>query len=654
MNYLAPIHTEKTRCEDCYKCVRNCPVKAIKVEGSCATIIAEACILCGNCVSVCPNSAKRVRDDLHRARQLIASRDKVIVSLAPSYVAAFADLKPAQVVAALRKLGFAGVSETALGAQQVSAHCAQLLSERPGQVLISSACPTVVLYLQRHDAEQAKFITPLLSPLLAHCKLLRQVYGDGVGIVFIGPCIAKKFEADKYPQLLDVALTFDDLRRWLEEARIHPSQLKPTPEDRFVPEAATDGAIYPVDGGMIAGIRADCRVNDCAFMSFSGISAIEKALEGIEHLPLERGLMLELLACEGGCINGPAMGGRGATAAKRYRVLRNGYYDPIAIPRQPGYAIDADWSPTPVQRAEYPEARLREVLTTVGKYSIDDELNCGGCGYDSCRDFAVATLEGKAERAMCVTYMRQLAHKKADALIQKMPSAVVIVNAGMKVVECNGSFAALCGGRGPGLSTSSLGGEGRGEGSAGAGGVMETSRVSAPKTPHPNPLPQGERGPEVRALEGRELASLVPFHRLFAGVLKTGEDIVDRDLRYRDTILHLSIFSIEKHALVGGIIQDITKPAVQKEQVIRKAREVIQKNLATVQKIAYLLGENAAESEITLNSIIESFTPAGIEDAARSDAAAQPTNPTTQDVSTDRTKLGKPASKDDWRDHYRR
>jgi hypothetical protein len=203
----------------------------------------------------------------------------------------------------------------------------------------------------------------------------------------------------------------------------------------------------------------------------------------------------------------------------------------------------------------------------VGKLSPDDELNCGGCGYDSCREFGIALIGQKAERAMCVTYMRQLAFKKANALIQKMPSAVVIVNDAMRVIEFNAAFVNLF----------------------------------APE--------KNANGNGAVSIEGIALAEVMPFASLFHNVLKSGEDILDRDLRFQNTILHATIFSIEKNCLVGGIIQDITKPAVRKEQVIRKAREVIQKQLATTQQIAYLLGENAAESEIALNSIIDSFSP---------------------------------------------
>ena len=574
MNFLNPIYTEKRECQDCYKCVRHCPVKAIKVESGYASVVPELCILCGHCVEVCPNSAKRVRDDLPQARQLLALKPRVLVSLAPSYVSEFPELAPGQLIRTFKRLGFFGVSETALGAQQVSAQAAAALAEGRGRVLYSSACPTVVSYLQKHRPADSQFLTGLLSPLLTHCKMLRQSFGPDIGLVFVGPCIAKKLEAAQHPTLLDVALTFDDLRRWLAQEKLAPETLAPEAGDEFVPEASAEGAWYPVDGGMIAGMKSLCAVNDCSFMAFSGINAIQKAIEGLGSQPADGSLFLELLACEGGCVNGPRAAKRHGTAAKRRRVLRSVQALVPALPRQSSLDIQSVFAVAAQPLLKFPEAQVREALRGVGKLTRDDELDCGGCGYNSCREFAGALIQQKAERAMCVTYMRKLALKKANALIQKMPSAVVIINDAMRIIEYNAAFA-----------------------------TMFACNVAPAGSP-----------PAATSLEGVMLSEVMPFANLFHAVLKNGEDILDRDLRYQKTILHAGIFTIEKHCVVGGILQDITEPAVRKAEVIRKAQEVIARSLHTTQTIACLLGESAAETEITLNSIIESFSPAKLED----------------------------------------
>ncbi len=571
MDRLPPIYTEKHECQDCYKCVRQCPVKAIKVQDAYATIVAEMCVFCGHCVSICPNAAKHVRNDLPRARQLVKLPTKVFVSLAPSWMTEFADIPEPQLIAALKRLGFAGVSETALGAQQVSAHVAQALGAHPEKMLLSSACPTVVAYIQKHRPHLAASVTELMSPLLAHCRMLRRQYGESIRIVFIGPCIAKKIEADENPDLLDIVLTFEDLRSWMAAERIDPRSLEPDVEDVFMPQRAEEGMLYPVDGGMIAGIQAHCAVDNAAFMSFSGLAAVERALAGLEERTTADGLFLELLACEGGCINGPKVSTAGNTVIKRHRVLANARFpEKQVVPRLVEIDIHRSVVPQLFNQAPATETQISEVLRSIGKRSIEDELNCGGCGYDSCRDFGKALLAERAERAMCVSWMRQLAFKKANVLIHKIPSAVVIVDDRLSILECNEAFVGIVNPLHPAFSPSEL--------------------------------------------EGRSLDAVLPFTNLFASVLKNNIDIIDRDIRFHDTILHLSIFTIDPHAVVGAILQDITRPAVQKEQVIKRAREVIQKNLATVQKIAYLLGENAAESEVTLNSIIESFSPAKIDE----------------------------------------
>jgi PAS domain-containing protein len=211
------------------------------------------------------------------------------------------------------------------------------------------------------------------------------------------------------------------------------------------------------------------------------------------------------------------------------------------------------------------------VLRGVGKHSRADELNCGGCGYDSCRAFAEAFLMGRAERRMCSTFMRKLAEKKTHALMQKMPSAVVIVDDQLRILEYNPNFARF---------------------------FLEAG---------------GEEG-DAAKLERPLLDTVVPFYNLFETALRTGEDVLGKEIRFRGSVYSVTVFTVEKHALVGGIFRDVTQPSVEKEQIIERARQVIQKNLHTVQQIAYLIGENAAESEIALNSIVESFTPEDLEE----------------------------------------
>ena len=564
MDLLQPVYTEIAECQDCYKCLRECKVKAICIQDGHARIIPEACIQCGHCVRICPVNAKKVRNDLERVRLLLKLKEKTFVSLAPSYVAEFPEYSGQQIIAALRALGFAGVSHTALGAQEVSAAVSKEINNKPG-LYLSSACPVITDMVQKYYPELKDNITDIYSPLLAHSKMLRREYGDDIGIVFIGPCIAKKNESDANKDLLNAAITFNALRQWWQAEGIDPAKMDLTSEEEFIPRAASEGAIYPVDGGMIAGIKADCAVSNTDYMTFSGLKAVMHALAGLEEQKYDRSVFVELLACEGGCVNGPGSASCEGTVTKRRKILDSVEIKNEEIPRKPTIDIHCSYCTSPIIETQFTEDDIRRALAMIGKTSIRDELNCGGCGYDSCRAFAKALLADKAEKNMCVGYMRKLADKKVDALISTMPSGVVIVDRDLCVVESNKKFAELLG-----------------------------EEIVAVFEMCPG-------------LTGAKLEKIVPFYDGFKTVFERELEKLQKTIKHDGKVLDITIFTVEPKMLVGAIVKDVTEPAIQKEEILEKAQEVIDKNLETVQKIAFLLGENAAESEVILDSIKNMF-----------------------------------------------
>ena len=572
MNFLYPIYTEQTECQDCYKCIRQCPVKAIRVENGHAMVVSELCIMCGNCVINCSAKAKHVRDDIPKARQLMQLKKRVIISLAPSFASEFSEFTPQQIVAALKRLGFWGVSETALGADFVSAHLSETfkneINKKDGQKLfLSSACPSVVEFIKQYMESYAPYITDCASPLLAHARYLKKIYGDDIGIIFIGPCIAKKGEADSFPEI-DAAVTFENLRKWLDHEGITPYNCIPKEDDRFIPQKAAQGALYPIDGGMISSVNN--YGNPIRSMSVSGIGQIKEALEGLDIESLTEPLFIELLACKGGCINGPVTKRKSAAAIRHVQLMQ--YADKVEktlpeaiLENKP--AIQGTLPINAIPKAEHSEEEIRDALRTVGKYTAADEVNCASCGYDTCRAFAEAMLDNRAEKTMCVSYMRKLAQKKANGLIKAIPGGVVIADKDLKIVECNENFARLLG-----------------------SDVLEMYEIKP-------------------GMEGADLDKLAGFARFFSDVISTnGPDVIERDVREGKKIFHVSVFAIEKESIAGGVIEDVTAPEVQKHRIISQAKKVIDKNLSVVQQIAFLLGENAAESEAILNSIIESFS----------------------------------------------
>lgn len=594
MNYQSPIFTEKIQCQDCYKCIRECPVKAIRVENGHAMVVSDLCVFCGHCVTVCPAGAKRVRDDLARAAQLLKLKERVIVSLAPSFAAEFSGIAPEQLVDAIMKLGFFGVSETAIGADLVSAQVAESLTkntdsssaqENDGKKLfLSSACPVAVEYIKLYMPEMAPYITDCASPLLAHARFLKKKYGPDIGVVFIGPCIAKKRESDTW-SIIDCAISFKDLRVWLNREGIKlPAKVDASTNrdmvsstgvrlresiDRktgFIPFNAAKGALFPVDGGMIAAVKKYSGTDGIHMMAVSGLDEIEHALRGLDVGKLSVPLFIELLSCPGGCINGPLASPLGPTAIRRINLLSYAKQasDILNETRPEMHGTISVSSPV---RIIHSDEEIRNGLRLVGKYTVDDELNCGSCGYDTCRSFVSAMLENRAEKIMCVSYMRKLAQKKANGLIRSIPSGVVICDSNLKIIECNENFARLMG---------------------------------------PDLILMFEAKP---GMEGADLEKITSMSQFFCDVMQDdGPDVVEHEIREGKKIFHATIFSIEKGESSCGVIQDVTAPQIQKDRVIKQTRRVINKNLAVVQKIAFLLGENAAETEATLNSIIESFT----------------------------------------------
>lgn len=568
MDIFKPVYTAENDCQDCYKCIRECTLKAIKVVNNSAQILHQDCIYCGRCTQICPVNAKKVRDDVKKVKKLLRLNKKVIVSLAPSFTTEFPNLSDAQLISTLKELGFADVSETALGAQEVSSCVSSFLDQQEKGIFISSACPSVVEMVCKHYPQFKNNITPFLSPLLTHAKYLKQHYGPDIHVVFIGPCIAKKAESDDFPDLLDASLTFSDLKNWLEEENLDPYLFADNSEtDHFIPSKAGKGILYPIDGGMIMGVKSNTSATDATFMTFSGISNIQYVLTDLERYQNKGKIFLEFLACEGGCVNGPGTEKTYSTAIKRMEVINRTDIE-NTCDLHIDFSLERNFDHiTALDKYEHSESAIKEALTMIGKYSEKDEINCGGCGYNSCREFAKAYLEERSEPNMCVSYMRKIAQDKSSALLRKIPSGVVIVNEELKVIEANESFARILG--------------------------EELEQVY-------DAMP---------GLVDADLQKIVPFYKLFSSALKTGVDNIERDLRYDKKMLHISVFTIQKHKIVGAIVRDMSQPYIQREEVIARAQSVNQKNLETVQKIAYLLGENASETEEMLNSIVEFYTP---------------------------------------------
>ena len=564
MNNLYPIYTLQNECVDCYKCVRECSMKAIKIENGHASVIPERCIACGHCVTICPSHAKQIRNDITKARAVLTAKEQVYVSLAPSW-AGFFDCDEKTIITALKKLGFSGISETAIGAQEVSIAVKKILEKRENKVHISSACPAIVDYVRIYMPEFAHCITPVASPALTHAKFLKKTYGENIGVIFIGPCIAKKNESDHNPELIDVSLTFKELMEWFAQENIDLNTIEVEENAVFVPEKAYEGAYYPIEGGMNKTLRLSGCAKDIQLVSVSSVNTFRASLENMDLNKIDRPIFVEALACDGGCANGPAKISAKAGVLTMSDILRHIKLRDT-VPSEPDVVVEKVYEERPIKRPKHTVEEIMAAMASIGKHSIEDELNCGGCGYDTCRQLAEALLNGDAEPSMCVSYMRKLAIRKASAMLRCMPSAIVMTDANLNIIEANEAFVKMF-----------------------ASDLYEIFKSR----------PEG--------LSGSALDRIIPFANLFTHTLKTGKDIHKERYPVDGKLYDITIFGIEPNKIAGAVITDVTKSEMKREQIAKKAHEVIAKNVATVQNIACLLGEHMVDTELLLSQIAEGY-----------------------------------------------
>lgn len=574
-----PIYTQINNCRDCYRCVRHCPVKAIRIKDAHAVIIQERCTFCGTCVNECPNSVKTIRNDVDKVTMAFLSKRKVIVSLAPSYVAEFKGYED-NFVRALYRLGFHAVSETAIGATLVSQALDLYYREHGSVPFISTACPSVVELVRKYFPEDVDHLAPVPSPLQTHSAYLRKLYGNDIVIVFIGPCIAKKVEADDHPGYPDIALTFREVREWLEEENIDLANMDTGIAVDFVPMKAGKAAAYPIENGQIETSKIwENRFIEQEALSVSGITRVMSSLQGTHSDDF-----LEALNCDGGCINGPGTSHNDSATIRKKAVamhVLSRLNDPDVFEGDEEFAREVMEKGYGILGAEAPSAEglgpsphtedeITAALRSLGKTRPEDELNCGGCGYPSCRDMARALLDGLAETEMCVTKMRKDAESKVDILLSTIPHGVVIVDNELNIADCNKRFIDIF--------------EDYPEGFLDADGL--------------------------RSFRGTPVSVFVPFAEKFREQFFMSKPSQYR-FRHEGKVMRVTFFLVESKLLLGAMFEDITTPSVRREAVIEKAEEVIMNSMKTVQQIASLLGDNAAETEIVLNSIIEEFNVHG-------------------------------------------
>ena len=547
---------KKSNCKNCYKCIRNCPVKAIRFSGDQAHIIADECILCGRCFVVCPQNAKEIVSEVEKVKVMIQSGEPVIASMAPSFIANYDGVGIDAMREGLQKLGFADVEETAIGATMVKTDYERLVHEKQKPVIISSACASVNLLIQKHYPELIKYLADTLSPMQAHCHDIKRRNPEAK-TVFIGPCVAKKDEAQRYPGIVDAALTFEELTEWLAKENI---QLEKKMDSN--PESLA--RIFPTVAGILRTMKD--RNPEYEYVAVDGIENCIAALEDVSAGHVNNCFM-EMSACKGSCVNGPVM--------EKYHPWF--ITDYLAVTR---YAGDKDF---PVEQPEISELsrrydilegmkdmpterKIQEILSKMGKKKPSDELNCGTCGYDTCREKAIAIYQGKAEIEMCLPYLKEKAENFSNIIFDNMPNGLLVLNERLEIQQINPAACRIMNIRRP---SDVLG--------------SQVVTLLDPK-------------PFLDALESRksvfQCAYLAEYDRYV-------EEQVLYDQSYRMLFCMLEDVSDEA--------AEREKKAEMRRQTTEVADKVVEKQMRIVQDIASLLGETAAETKIALTNLKESM-----------------------------------------------
>ncbi|MBC7257661.1 MAG: 4Fe-4S binding protein [Chloroflexi bacterium] len=557
------VSTNVARCRDCYRCVRTCPVKAVRVQSGQAQVVAELCIVCGSCVRACPQGAKSVRDDRPAVREALAAGRTLVASVAPSAPAYFGIQSFAQMEQALRALGFSAAHETAFGAEMVGHAHREVMEAEPSRwPVITSSCPVVVNLIEIYYPDLIPHLAPVVSPMIAHGRWLRQRYGEEAFLVFIGPCFAKKGEIreEAVEGVIDAALTYEELSEWLQSDAV----AMPAPPDLHEHVPRANARVFPVEGGLVGTANLDTDILASEIVTTSGLSACEDVLQSIRAGTL-RASLVELMACEGGCINGPGMGKDIGVYQARQRVLE------YAARRQPQpLPSRSEWPPLTrtyrdksVPLPDFTEEQIREVLHRVDKYTPEDELNCGACGYPTCRDKAIATLRGLAEATMCIPYTRKRAESLRQVIMAVTQDPVITVDTRLHIQDMSPSAEAML-------------------------------RCSLPQVMG---HPLDEVAPPV-VLQG------------FESVRRTGQPIIRQRLALNGLIVEQTIVAVKDQNLIVGILRDVTEHEQQRaqlerirEETLQRTQEVVIKQMRVAHEIAQLLGETTADAKIMLSRL---------------------------------------------------
>lgn len=548
---------KKSNCKNCYKCIRFCPVKSIRFSGNQAYIIGNECILCGHCFVVCPQDAKQIVDETEKVRVLLQSGAPVYVSLAPSFIANYEGVGIGSMRTALKKLGFCDAEETAVGATIVKNEYERMIDEQESDVIISSCCHSVNLLIQKYFPKELPYLANVLSPMQAHCMDIKKRVPEAK-TVFIGPCVAKKDEAQYYEGIVDAVLTFDELTKWLKDEGV---ELTPETDSNENSRAR----FFPTTGGILKTMKQDNP--DYTYMAIDGVENCIQALKDIENGKVHK-CFIEMSACSGSCVGGPVMEKFHRSPVKDYMAVSDfaGKND-FKVEQPDSLELKKTFTVIEKKLQDPTDDEINEVLRRMGKFKPSDELNCGSCGYNTCREKAVAIIQGKAEISMCLPYLKDKAESFSDTIVKNTPNGLMVLNEALEVQQINGAALKIINLR---------------------------------------------RAEDIMG----DLVVRVLDPKPFMEVLASGKPIRNQKtfLAEYGRYVEQTILYDKEYRLIICIMRDITDEEdirEKKEEISRRtveiADKVVDKQMRIVQDIASLLGETAAETKIALTKLKETI-----------------------------------------------
>lgn len=547
---------KKSNCKNCYKCIRHCPIKSIRFSGNQAHIVENECILCGQCFVVCPQNAKQIVSEVEKVKVLLQTGDPVIVSLAPSFIANYEGVGIASMTAALKKLGFADVEETAIGATMVKTEYERMIKEDNKDIIISTCCHSVNLLVQKYFPSEIPYLADVDSPMLAHCKDIKRRNPEAK-TVFIGPCVSKKNEAEMYGDIVDAVLTYDELTEWFEAEGIQLIREIDSDEN-------TKARFFPTSGGILKTMATD--MPGYSYLVIDGVENCITALKEIEEGKIHK-CFIEMSACAGSCINGPVM--EKHNPIRDYMAIANyaGKRD-FDVTQPDSLSMRKSFAMIDPGRKMPDDYEIMTILREMGKFKPSDELNCGCCGYNTCREKAIAVYQGKAEISMCLPFLKDKAESFSFNIVNNTPNGIIVLNENLEVQQVNNAARKIM-------------------------NIRYASDVLGEQV--------------VRILDPQP----------FLQVKNTGNSINDQKVylaEYKKYVEQTIVYDTEYHNILC-IMRDVTDEQTERDkkenisrQTVEIADKVVDKQMRIVQEIASLLGETAAETKIALAKLKESIT----------------------------------------------